>query len=76
VVAGGAVYVAGSGREVHALRAADGERAGTITLPARNSFAPAYAETPEGLVIAAVTGGLDESWKLSLTAPIPRRGQP
>ena len=76
VVAGGAVYVAGSGREVHALRAADGERAGTITLPARNSFAPAYAETPEGLVIAAVTGELDESWKLSLTAPIPRRGTP
>jgi outer membrane protein assembly factor BamB len=69
VATGGAVLIAGSGTEVRSLRAVDGKAAGTITFPARIALAPAYAETADGLLIAAVTGGLEQSWQLSLTAP-------
>jgi len=70
-VAGGSVFVAGPGVELRAFRAATGAASGSITFPARIAIGPAYAETAAGVVVAAVTGNLEESWNLSLTAPIP-----
>jgi eukaryotic-like serine/threonine-protein kinase len=71
LAAGGAVFVLGSGTEMRVLLAADGNNAGTITFPARVALTPAFSETAGGVVLAAVTGGLEESWKLSLTHPVP-----
>lgn len=70
VAAGGSVLVAGPGVEVRMLTATDGATLGAISFPARITLGPGWFETGDLLVLAAVTGGLEESWKLSLTRPI------
>jgi outer membrane protein assembly factor BamB len=70
VASGGLVFIAGAGSEVVALRSTDGKIASTTTFPGRMAFGPAYSETADGVVIAVVTGGLEESWQLSVTNPI------
>lgn len=71
VVAAGSIFVAGPGTELRRLSASDGRAAGTIALPGRQALAPGYAASGAGVVFAAVTGNLQESWNLSLTMPMP-----
>ncbi len=71
LVAGGSIFVLGAGTQMRVLLAADGANAGSITFPARVALMPAFSETSGGVILAAVTGGLEESWKLSLTHAIP-----
>lgn len=70
VVAGGTVFVSGSGTEVRMLRAESGASGGAVSFPARLANAPGLLESAFGVEIAAVTGGLDESWSLQLTRPV------
>ena len=66
VALGGSLFIAGSD-EVRVLRATDGTDAGNLNYPASLSLSPGFAETPEGLLVAAATGGLEEAWSLSLS---------
>jgi glucose dehydrogenase len=70
IVAGGTVFISGSGNEVRMLRAATGGGGGSVTFPARLAVAPGLLESPYGVAISAITGGLDESWSLLLTRPV------
>jgi outer membrane protein assembly factor BamB len=76
VVAAGAVFVAGSGADMRILRASDGTAAGSMAFPGRHAVAPGVLETGDRVVFAVVTGGLEESWKLSLTVPLPASLRP
>lgn len=67
VAAGGTVFVSGPGPEVRMLRAKDGSLGGSVTFPGDLAIAPALSPGPLGGTIAAVTGGLEETWSLSLT---------
>ena len=69
LVAGGAVFVAGPAAEVKILSAATGAPAASLTLPARLALPPGASETKAGVIFAAVTGSLAESWTLLLTMP-------
>jgi outer membrane protein assembly factor BamB len=72
VVGGGAVFVAGNGPDLWILRAKDGTPAGTITFPGKQQpLPPGSFDTGAGVEFATVTGSLEESWKLSLTVPLP-----
>jgi outer membrane protein assembly factor BamB len=65
--AGGTVFVSGPGAEVRMLRAEDGTSGGSVTFPSALAIAPAMSVGPLGLTIAAVTGGLDQTWSLEYT---------
>jgi outer membrane protein assembly factor BamB len=69
MVAGGSVFVAGPGSEIRVLVGSTGATAGTLTFPGRMPLMPGFLEAADGAVLAAVTGGLEESWKLSVTLP-------
>lgn len=73
MVAGGSVFVAGPGNELRSFIGSNGASAGTITLPGRLALPPGFLETAEGAVLTVVTGGLEESWKLSVTVPMTTR---
>lgn len=70
VVAGGAVFIAGPGSELRVLIAATGATGTSVAFPGQLALSPGFLETKEGAVFAAVTGSLEETWKLSLTLPI------
>lgn len=78
VAAGGTVFVSGSATDfrsdsvsqVRMLRAADGSAAGSVTVPAKLAVAPGVVRSDFGVAIAAVTGGLNESWNLLLTRAV------
>lgn len=70
VTAGGSLVVTGPGTEIRLLRTADGRPAGSVSLPAKLAIAPGFAASDHGVEIAAITGGLEESWSLSLTRPV------
>jgi outer membrane protein assembly factor BamB len=76
IVAGGAVFVAGPGTGIRILRAVDGVPAGSVTFPGRLALSPGYIDSGAGAVFATVTGGLEETWKLSLTVPLPATLRP
>jgi outer membrane protein assembly factor BamB len=76
VVGGGAVFVAGQGADMRIMRATDGTDAGAIAFPSRQSVPPGSLDTGAGVVFAVLTGGLEESWKLSLTTPLPATWRP
>lgn len=76
VAAGSTVFVAGPGAEIRSFRAGDGSPAGIVTFPARIALGPAFDESDAGVVMAAVSGGLEESWTLSLTRAIAAPGGP
>lgn len=69
VTAAGSVFVAGP-ETISRLAAVSGDTGASITFPQRMAFGPGFAQTEGGIVFAAITGGLEESWKLSLTSPI------
>jgi outer membrane protein assembly factor BamB len=70
VVAGNSVFIAGPGSELRVFVAATGAPATSIAFPGQLALSPGFLETTEGAVFAAVTGSLEETWKLSLTLPI------
>jgi outer membrane protein assembly factor BamB len=70
IVAGGSVFIAGSSGELRILLGSSGASAGAVTFPDRLALAPGALETKDGIVFAAVTGSLQESWKVSLTLPM------
>ena len=76
VVAAGAVFVAGSAAGMRVLRSADGGAGGAIVFPGRLALSPGYVDSGAAAVFAVVTGGLEESWKLSLTVPLPATLRP
>jgi len=67
---GGRVFVAGPDEGVRILDAATGAPVGRIAFPGRLVLAPAFADTGGAAVFAALTGTLEETWKLSLTWPL------
>lgn len=69
VVVGSKVLVAGTGNEVRAFDAVTGRPAGTTTLDLPFATPPAFADVDGMTVMAALTGGLTDQWKLSLWEP-------
>ena len=69
VVASSSVLIAGPASEVQLLNPVNGTPAGKIAFPEALSLAPTIASLPDALVLAGVTGGLTESWKLWLATP-------
>jgi len=69
VVVGSVVLVAGTGNEVRAFDAATGRPAATTRLDLPFATPPAFADVDGMTVMAALTGGLTEQWKLSLWEP-------
>lgn len=73
-VAGGFVLVAGPATDVLMLQAKNGTPAGKVTFPEALVVTPAIATGPAGeVLVAGVTGGLNESWKLWLASPAPAK---
>lgn len=70
-VAGGSVFLAGPGADVRAFNSLTGADAGMMTFPGRQAVPPGFLATETAAVFAAVTGSLSESWRLTLTLPIP-----
>jgi outer membrane protein assembly factor BamB len=70
LTAGGAVFVAGPDQGVQILRASDGRASGALAFPGRLAIGPGFASTDTGAIFAAVTGNLEESWRLVLTVPV------
>ena len=69
VVVGGSVLVAGTGNQARAFEAVTGRPAGNITLDLPFATAPAFAQVDGDTLMAALTGGLTDQWKLSLWGP-------
>jgi outer membrane protein assembly factor BamB len=74
VAASGAVFIAGPGSELRVLIAATGATGTSVAFPGQLALNPGFLETKEGAIFAAVTGSLEEAWKLSLTLPIAAAG--
>ena len=70
VASGGIVFVAGPNQEVRMLRTATGAPTGSLTFPGRLAVEPGFAAEDGAALFAAVTGNLEESWRLSLTWPV------
>lgn len=70
VVAGGTVFITSPGTDIKMLRALNGTQAGNISFPAKLAITPDMRESEFGVAIAAVTGGLEESWNLLITRPV------
>jgi outer membrane protein assembly factor BamB len=69
-VADSSLVVAGQMNEIRLLNVATGKQAARIQVPERLVTAPAVGTLSTGeAVIAVVTGGLNESWKLWLASP-------
>lgn len=70
VSAVGSVFVAGPEKEIRRLLATNGTNAASVTFPNQITLNPGSAVTEAGIVFAAITGSLEESWKLSVIGPI------
>ena len=70
-VAGGSIFIAGPTPVVRILHAADGKDGGAVTFPDSLVITPSIGTLTTGqVVIAGVSGGLNESWKLWLASPV------
>jgi outer membrane protein assembly factor BamB len=67
-VANGVVLIAGGVTDVRLLNAVTGADAGKIAFPERLVTAPSVGDLSGTLVVAAITGGLAESWKVILAS--------
>lgn len=69
-VSGASVFIAGPTTDIRVLHVATGTEAAKIPFPEPLVIAPAIGTAPGGdVVVAGVTGGLNESWKLWLASP-------
>lgn len=71
IAAGRVVFVQVSGTELVLLLDRDGRRSGTIPLPGESTrdTPAAIRETPAGLNVFVVTGGLSNQWQLTFIGP-------
>lgn len=67
-VVGPAVMVAGP-TEVRLLNILDGREAGKISFPETLTLAPSVGTLGDAVVVAGITGGLTEAWKMWLASP-------
>ena len=70
VVAGGTIFVSGPNNEILMFRTLSGSPAGAVTFPAKLAVGPGMRESDYGVAVAAITGGLEESWNLLITRPV------
>lgn len=68
VTFGESVLIAGPVEAIQVLRAIDGSSLGTLSLSQRLAVAPSAVERTGRIIVAAVTGSLDESWHLAVAA--------
>lgn len=74
---GESLLVVGRVADIQVLRGADGRPVGTLTMPKELAVAPMAVERRGRILVAAITGGLDESWNLSVAAlPLVRTTAP
>lgn len=66
--AGGVVLIAGGVADVRILNPLTGADAGKVSFPERLVTAPSVGDLSGTLVIAGITGGLAESWKVILAS--------
>ena len=71
-VAGGTVVVAGRSTDVVQLNLSTGLDAGKIAFPEPLALAPAYGTHENVIVVAGISGGLSEAWKLWLASPVTK----
>ena len=69
-VAAASLWVAGPTAEVRQLNPLTGRDTGTLTFPERLAIAPAVLARADGLLVAGVSGGLTETWKLWMASPL------
>jgi outer membrane protein assembly factor BamB len=65
------VLVPGTSAELRAFDAATGKPAGQIALPEQLAVPPAFSESAQNILMAAITGSMTGEWKLLLTEPPP-----
>lgn len=70
VVAGSTVFIVSPTNDIRMLRVLDGRTAGSVVFPAKLAVAPGMRESDFGVAIAAITGGLEESWNVLITRPV------
>jgi len=63
------VVVAGNAPELRAFDVNSGRPAGEIKLEESLGMPPAFAQSPDGMLMSAITGTLNGQWKLVLAAP-------
>jgi outer membrane protein assembly factor BamB len=68
VSVGSLLFIAGPSTQIRVLRAVDGGSPAAVSFPEMLGVAPGFAAVSDGVLIAALTGSLTESWKLSLAA--------
>ena len=68
-VIGTAIVISGNSAELHVFEAATGKPAGQIKLEQSLVMAPAFGTSEGAPVMAALTGGINDEWKLVLTGP-------
>jgi outer membrane protein assembly factor BamB len=68
-VLGPSVMIAGPTTDVLLLNIIDGRPAGKISFPEALALAPSVGTSGDAVVIAGITGGLTEAWKLWLATP-------
>ena len=75
IAAGASVIVAGRENDIRVLAAETGATLTTLPFEQKLAIAPAVAALADRVVVAAVTGGLEESWRLAV-AGLPLRPAP
>ena len=76
-VIGSAVILAGPLTDVWFLNSLTGQRApAKLSFPEVLTLAPAYGVYQDATVIAGISGGLSEAWKLWLASPAPEKAAP
>ena len=68
VLVGNVLVISGAVEEVRLLRANDGQAAGTVPVEQDLAVPPAVGTVKGTNLLAAVTGSLEESWRLTLVA--------
>jgi len=68
-VIGQTLVLSGPTEEVSLLNVQTGDPVGKISFPERLELAPAYAMHEGAVVVAGISGGLSEAWKLWLASP-------
>jgi outer membrane protein assembly factor BamB len=69
VIVASSVVVPGNAAELRAFEAATGKPAGKITLEEKLGMPPAFGRSADAVVMTALTGNLNDQWKLVLMAP-------
>ena len=76
VIAGHVVFVPAVAPQLYMFYDKDGRPSGAVELPSdiQRDAPPDVRETPEGVHVFAVTGGLTNEWQLTYAAPVDESG--